>query len=72
MRQLFFQTHWHFWRWIRLASGAVFVGAYFFRYEPILLIMGIFFLYQALFNVSCAGGSCTLPPNSKSQDITLN
>jgi hypothetical protein len=68
MKALIFQTPWTIWRWIRLASGVIFLGSGVFRYDPMIMAVGAFFAYQAIFNASCcSGGVCAVPGSNTSQ-----
>jgi hypothetical protein len=40
MKELIFQTPWTIWRWIRLASGVIFLGSGVFRYDPMIMAGG--------------------------------
>lgn len=45
-------------RIIRLILGGALGIAYYYNYESLFLFAGIILTVQAIFNISCPGGSC--------------
>lgn len=52
---------WNFTRWFRLALSAAMLAGYFSTKESLYLLGAIFIGAQAVFNLSCPGGSCETP-----------
>jgi hypothetical protein len=66
MKQLLF-TNWHIMRWVRLAfSMFLFVQA-FTTQEWFFIAFGLFFLFQAVFNLGCSSNGCAVPNNKYSK-----
>ncbi len=55
---------WGIARIIRIVLAGVLGILYYFNHENIFLFLGMIFALQALFNITCPGGSCST--NSKS------
>ena len=70
MKALIFQTPWTFWRWIRLITGLIFMGSAVFRFDPMVMAIGAFFAYQAIFNAACCAGGVCAVPNAKTSEIS--
>jgi hypothetical protein len=68
MKALIFQTPWTIWRWIRLASGVIFLGSAVFRYDPMIMAVGhssptrLFLMRHAV-----QAGVCMVPGSKTSQ-----
>jgi hypothetical protein len=57
-------TPWTFMRWLRLAVGVyALVNLFFVPFNIFFLLFGLWFTYQALFNVGC--GACAIPMDNK-------
>ena len=50
---------WNSRRTIQVIFGIIMVLSYLNNPEPIFLFGALFFTIQAIFNIGCAGGSCT-------------
>lgn len=74
IRNLF--QNWNSRRTIQVAFGIIMVLSYIDNHEPIFLFGALFFTAQAVFNISCIGGSCsqkatsTNPPIIKTEKYT--
>ncbi|MFI0491641.1 hypothetical protein [Flavobacterium sp.] len=67
MKEIIF-SNWHIMRWIRLAfSLFLFVQAYELR-EWFFIPFGLFFLFQALFNMGCGINGCAVPKYKINKD----
>ncbi len=57
-------TNWTLWRITRLVFAFVFIVSGIFRYDPILILGGVFLLFHALLNTCglCVGNSCDINP----------
>lgn len=63
MKQLLF-TNWHFMRILRVALACyLFYNAY-ATYEWFYIVFGLFFLFQAVFNLGCGANGCAVPSKS--------
>lgn len=51
---------WTIHQWVRLIIGGSIIAAAFIDHQPLIALMGLWFVYQAIFNVSCAGGNCAV------------
>jgi hypothetical protein len=67
-------THWDFTRWFRLIVGSGLLIASLFYKDGLTAMLGGFFLFQALMNVSCCGatGCSTTPTSNKKLDNEIN
>ena len=64
MKQLLF-TNWYLMRWVRLAFATfLFTQAYITK-DWFFIAFGLFFLFQAIFNLGCGQNGCTIPNTKK-------
>jgi uncharacterized membrane protein HdeD (DUF308 family) len=64
MKELLF-TNWHFMRFLRVALALfLFYNAY-QTHEWYFIVFGIFFLFQAIFNMGCGPNGCTINYDKK-------
>ena len=52
--------NWHLMRWIRLGAAILFVWRMYTMKEWVLGIIGLFLLYQVIFNLGCGPKGCSL------------
>lgn len=65
IRETFF-TDWHFMRWIRLGLGIIIAFQAIQSRDAFSGFIAAFFLFQAIANVGCCGGSnCSAPISNK-------
>ncbi|HWB63234.1 MAG TPA: hypothetical protein VG603_06990 [Chitinophagales bacterium] len=71
-------SNWHFMRVFRLLFALACLWSWFSTKDSMMLLGGIFFGYQAVLNVGCAGGSCAAGPvrskqfdDKNTEDITF-
>jgi uncharacterized membrane protein HdeD (DUF308 family) len=66
-------SNWDFMRILRLLMGIWIVYSSFADKQPILALIGLVFIYQAIKNVGCCGGvACSIdlkPKNEKNEGI---
>jgi hypothetical protein len=63
MYQTIFKTQWDFMRWFRLFVGTALVVSGIFYNDNVFNMLGGFFIFQSLFNVSCCGyNNCSVKP----------
>ena len=60
--------NWDITRIIRLVIGGALGISYYYNREPVFIFMGGMLSIQAVFNMSCPGGSCSV--NTKSEKTT--
>jgi len=66
MKEIIF-SNWHITRWVRLAFALfLFVQSYVLR-EWFFIVFGLFFLFQAIFNLGCGPSGCAVPNNKYSK-----
>ena len=67
MKEIIF-FNWHITRWIRLAFALfLFVQSYVLR-EWFFIVFGLFFLFQAIFNLGCGVNGCAVPNYKNRKD----
>jgi len=66
MKNLLF-TNWHAMRWVRLAFAVFLFVQAFATHEWFFIAFGLFFLFQALFNLGCGANGCNVPNNKYSK-----
>lgn len=72
MKELIFNTPWNWMRWLRLILGIALIVSLIKNADKLAGLFGFIFLYQALFNVGCGAGNCTVPSkNSKPSKNTV-
>lgn len=54
-----FNTPWNLVRMIRLALGIAFMGDAWYMASELVGLMGVFLVYQALFNLGCSSSFCS-------------
>jgi len=67
MKQLLF-TNWHLRRWVRLAFAIFLFTQAYVLHEWMLIIFGLFFLIQVVFNMGCGANSCAIPNIKQNKD----
>lgn len=53
--------NWHPMRWVALSVGIFFVGMGIWHVDTVSVLLGGFFLFQAVTNTGCLCGSCAMP-----------
>lgn len=53
--------NWSFMRFLRLGVGLWMAYTAILDRQPVIGLMAVMFLIQALFNMGCVGGACNLP-----------
>lgn len=76
MLQIIFKTSWSFLRWFRLAAGTALIVSGIIYKDNVFIMLGGFFAFQSLFNVSCCGyNDCTVKPveskNNQSPEVVV-
>lgn len=64
MNKTFQQTllsNWHPMRWVALAIGLFFMAMGAWHADMVAILLGGFFLFQAVTNTGCLCGSCAVP-----------
>ncbi|MBA3900016.1 MAG: hypothetical protein H0X62_07370 [Bacteroidetes bacterium] len=61
------QSHWDYVRWLRLLIGIGFLIGSIISRDGLTALVGGFFLFQAVFNISCCGASGCATGTSKNQ-----
>mgnify|MGYP000963178075 CR=1 FL=1 len=59
--------NWNIWRFLRLGIAIFLITDSISRKEWLLTFIGGIILYQAMFNIGCAGGSCAVPNSTKTE-----
>lgn len=59
-------SNWNFSRILRLAMAVFIIIQGFQTHEWMFVILGALFALMPIFNIGCAGGTCAVPPPSKS------
>lgn len=60
---------WNLARFIKLAIASLLCIAYFHDKEPAYLFIGLILSAQAVFNLSCPGGSCSTGVNKNTKPV---
>jgi len=72
MKDVIFNTPWHWMRWLRLIIGISLLISLFFKPDTIMALFGGILLYQSLFNAGCGAGACNAPVNSTKKSNSAN
>jgi len=60
---------WGLARIIRIILGGLLLTAFYFNREQLYLMVGIMLTFQAVFNISCPGGSCSTSVDKNAKPI---
>lgn len=60
MKKLLF-ANWHFMRYFRIAIAIFCFCTAYEQHQWVFIAFGIFFLFQAIFNLGCGSRGCTIP-----------
>lgn len=60
MKNILF-TNWHFMRYFRIAIALFCFYTAYEQQQWVFVAFGIFFLFQAIFNLGCGNNNCNLP-----------
>jgi len=67
MKEIIF-SNWHITRWVRLAFALFLIVQAFVLREWFFIPFGLFFLYQAIFNLGCGLNGCEVPNNKNNKN----
>jgi hypothetical protein len=56
------RQNWHAMRIIRLVFGLFAAQQAYELHDPLLAMISVFFVFQAMMNTGCGAGGCNLPP----------
>lgn len=62
-------NNWDAARIIRMILGICLLTAYYYQKETLFLFAGMMLSLQAVFNLSCPGGSCSTPANRDTKPV---
>jgi hypothetical protein len=60
-------NNWHPMRWVALSVGLLFAGMGFWHTDMISVLLGGFFLFQAVTNTGCLCGNCAVPAQATTE-----
>lgn len=58
-------TNWHFMRFLRVGLAVFFFAQAYITHEWFFIAFGLFFLFQALFNLGCGPNGCNVNYDKK-------
>jgi hypothetical protein len=56
-------------RILRMVLGTCLLAAYYYQKETLFLFAGVMLSMQAVFNLSCMGGSCSTPASNDTKPV---
>lgn len=67
MKKILF-ANWHFMRYFRIAIALFSFYTAYEKHQWVFIAFGIFFLFQAIFNLGCGTSGCNIPTKKNNDE----